>query len=172
MEKGYVHVYFGDGKGKTTAALGLAVRALGAGLSVAVVQFMKGYAYSEICTLRKLPGLELVQTGRTDHVQKGMATGMDLSEASRGMDMARFFAIESPRDVVILDEVSVAVDYGLVEERDLIDLIDRRDAGVELVLTGRNPTRAVMDRADYLSEIHCLRHPYEKGILSREGIDH
>lgn len=172
MEKAYVHVYCGDGKGKTTGALGLVVRALGAGLSAALIQFMKGFAYSELKTLSKLPGLEIIQTGRTDHVQKGKAAASDLSEAKRAMDMAWFYCLKSPRDLVVLDEASVAVDYGLIEEKDILDLIDQRDPGVELVITGRNPTQAMMDRADYLSEILCLRHPYEDGVLSREGIDH
>ncbi len=172
MKKGYVHVYCGEGKGKTTAALGLILRALGAELSVAMVQFMKGYPYSEVSVLKNLPGFELVQTGRPDYIYKGMETSVDLSEAARGMERAKFFVMESPRDLVVLDEISVAVDYGLVREKDLLDLIDGRADGVELVLTGRYPTQAVMDRADYISEILCLRHPYEKGVLSREGIDH
>ncbi|MCF4150376.1 cob(I)yrinic acid a,c-diamide adenosyltransferase [Dethiosulfovibrio sp. F2B] len=171
-DRGLMHVYYGTGKGKTTAALGLAIRALGAGFSVGIVQFMKGYPYSEVALLEKLNGLELVQTGRPDYVYKGEETDEDLREAARGMEAARRFIYEEIRDLVILDEVSVALDYGLLKEGDLLELIDNRSESVELVVTGRYPSEAILERGDYLSEIVSRRHPYDRGVLSRNGIDH
>lgn len=168
----FIHVYYGTGKGKTTAAMGLALRASGAGLSVGIVQFMKGYPYSEVEPLRSLRGVKLVQTGRPDYVYKGHETEEDFSEARRGMDAVRDFVMTEKRDLVILDEICVALSFGLVKEEEVLDLMDRRPEGVELVLTGRDPSSAILERADYLSEIICHRHPYDKGILSREGIDH
>ncbi len=171
-EKGLIHLYYGDGKGKTTAAVGVAVRALGAGWTVAMVQFMKGYPYSEVPILKGLKGMELVQTGRKDYVYKGKETDEDRSEARRGLLAARRFLLDDPRDLVILDEVTVALEYGLFSEKELIELIDVKAPETELIVTGRFASERLRVRADYLSEIHSLRHPYERGLLSREGIDH
>lgn len=169
---GLVHVYYGTGKGKTTAAMGLALRASGAGLSVAIIQFMKGYPYSEVKPLQGLEGIELIQTGRPDYIYKGQETEEDLREAKRGMEAARSLVMSRSKDLVILDEICVAIDYGLVSEQEVLDLIDHRPSGVEMVLTGRDPSSSILERADYLSEIVCRRHPYDRGVLSREGIDH
>lgn len=168
---GLIHVYYGTGKGKTTAALGLALRACGAGLSVGIVQFMKGYPYSEVGPLIALEGVELVQTGRPDYIYKGKEKEMDIKEARRGLDVAKAF-LSGGKDLVILDEISVAVDFGLISEKEVLQIMDSKPEEVELVLTGRDPSEAILDRADYLSEIICRRHPYDKGVLSREGIDH
>ncbi|PIE54145.1 MAG: cob(I)yrinic acid a,c-diamide adenosyltransferase [Dethiosulfovibrio peptidovorans] len=171
-DKGLIHVYFGDGKGKTTAAVGVALRALGAGWRVGMVQFMKGYPYSEVPLLRRLKGMELVQTGRREYVYRGRETEEDRSEARRGLAAARRFLLDDPRDLAILDEVTVALDYGLFSENDLLDLVDGKAPGTELILTGRFISASLVDRADYISEVQCRRHPYERGLLSREGIDH
>lgn len=171
-DPGFIHVYYGTGKGKTTAAMGLALRASGAGLSVGIVQFMKGYPYSEVGPLMSLSGVELVQTGRPDYVYRGQEVEEDFLEAKRGMDAARTFVIADARDLVILDEICVALSFGLVHEMEVLELMDRRPKGVELVLTGRDPSPAILERADYLSEVVCHRHPYDRGVISREGIDH
>ncbi len=171
-DQGFIHLYYGTGKGKTTAALGLVLRALGAGFSVGIVQFMKGYPYSEVGPLTALDGVELVQTGRRDYVHRGQEIELDFSEARRGLEAGRAFLTGGTKDLVVLDEICVALDFGLISEKDVLNLIDLKPQGVELVLTGRDPSRALMDRADYLSEILCHRHPYDRGITSREGIDH
>lgn len=167
-----VHLYYGDGKGKTTAAMGLALRAVGAGMKVGIVQFMKGYPYSEVSVLNTIKGISLVQTGRPDYIYKGKHLDIDVQEAKRGLDAARDFAFENKFDMVILDEISVAIDYELISESDVLDFIDNRPEGLELVITGRYPSSSFFERADYITEMVSHRHPYEKGILSREGIDH
>lgn len=167
-----VHLYYGDGKGKTTAAMGLALRAAGAGLKVGIIQFMKGYPYSEVSLLNSIDGIFLVQTGRPDYIYKGKHLKVDVEEAERGLATAYEFALDQKMDLVILDEISVAIDYGLLSERAVLDFIDKRPEKLEIVITGRYPSESFFSRADYITEMVSHRHPYEKGILSREGIDH
>lgn len=170
--KGLIHIYYGDGKGKTTAALGLAIRALGAGLSVGIVQFMKGYPYSEVSILENLDKIKLIQTGRPDYIYKGKETKKDVEEANRGIKEAKKMIYEEMRDLVILDEISVAIEYNLIKEIELLNIIDKKPENTELIITGRNPSKNILKKGDYLSEIKSIKHPYEKGILSRKGIDH
>jgi cob(I)alamin adenosyltransferase len=168
-----LQVYTGDGKGKTTAAFGLALRAAGHGWNVHVTQFMKGGAgYGEIVAARQVKGLTVVQTGLPTFVERGNPSPEDLAEARRGMADARA-AIESGEcQMLIMDEINVAVDYGLVPLDEVLRLIDECPREVELVLTGRAARPAVLDRADLVSEVREVKHPYQKGIVSRVGIDY
>jgi cob(I)alamin adenosyltransferase len=168
-----LEVYTGDGKGKTTAALGLALRATGHGWSVLVIQFMKGNPdYGEITAAKGVKGLTVVQTGLPTFVEKGNPSPMDLSEAQRGLTLAREALASRKYRMVVLDEINVAVDYGLVKLDDALALIDACPEDVELVLTGRGAKPAVLERADLVSEVREVKHPYQKGFVSRVGIDY
>lgn len=169
--EGYVQVYTGDGKGKTTAALGLAVRAAGAGLKVFIGQFIKSMTYSEIKALDRFEDLITIrQFGRGCFI-RGNPTRADIDVAGQALE-ALAGALKSGRyDVVIADEANVAVGCHLISDNDLLDLIDARPAHVELVLTGRGAPQAVIDKADLVTEMKAVKHYYEKGIVAREGIE-
>jgi cob(I)alamin adenosyltransferase len=168
-----LEVYTGEGKGKTTAALGLALRATGHGWNVLMIQFMKGSPeYGEITAARGVKGLTVVQTGLPTFVEKGNPSAEDLAEAARGLRLAREALGSGQYRLIVLDEINVAVDYGLVKLDDALGLIDACPDDVELVFTGRGAKRAVLDRADLVSEIREVKHPYQKGFVNRVGIDY
>jgi cob(I)alamin adenosyltransferase len=171
--KGMVHVYTGGGKGKTTAALGLAMRAVGHGLKVYIVQFMKGnIRYGEIEMARRLsPNLVIRQMGRETFVERKKPDRIDRELAQKGFRLAKEVIGGGEYDIVVLDEINVAVDYGLVSLDVLLDLLDTRPAHVELVLTGRNAKREVIERADLVTEMVEVKHYYRKGTHSRKGIE-
>lgn len=171
LEKGLVHVYMGDGKGKTTSALGLVLRMTGAGGKSAVVQFMKGWPYSEIETLALLPGVTVVQTGRPDYLRPETLTTADFDEATRGMDAAREFLRSGWYDLVVLDEINVALSFGLIAPKDVAAILEGKAVGTEVVLTGRNPPDEILRLADLITDMREVRHPYGKGLLARKGVD-
>jgi len=176
MKCGYVHVYTGDGKGKTTAALGLCLRALGAGLSVYLGQFIKGMKYSEILILEKLSSilgadrLFVEQYGRGCFIQREPEPE-DMVAAALGMGKAMTAMLSGKFDIVILDEICVASRYGIVTAEDLNAILDQRPAKVELILTGRYAPDFLIDRADLVTEMREIRHYYKKGVKSRRGIE-
>ena len=169
--QGFVQVYTGDGKGKTTAALGLALRAVGAGLKVYIGQFIKNAAYSEIAALQRFAdSITIEQFGR------GCFILTEPDQADRDAARQALAAIgeilaSGAYDLVIADEANVAVALGLIGEDDLLALIDRRPPQVELVLTGRGAPPLVMDRADLVTEMRLVKHYYDRGILARKGIE-
>ena len=173
LTHGCIHVYTGNGKGKSTAALGLAIRGVGKGLKVYMIQFMKGdIEYGEVVSARRIPNFQLVQFGRPDFVDKTDPDPRDIDLARQGLEHAREIIDSGDWDIVILDELNVALDWHLVQVEDVLDLIDRKPSHVELVLTGRYARPEVIDKADYVTEMHELKHPYNRGILAREGIEH
>lgn len=175
MEKnGLILLYTGNGKGKTTAALGLALRAIGHGEKVYMIQFMKGSEnYGEVQAVRKyLPNFELVQKGLETFVRKGNPNKEDIRLAREGMDLACRVLSEGKYDLVILDEINVAVDYGLVSEEDVIHLISLKPEHVSLVLTGRYASEKIMEKADMVSEVKEIKHHYKKGIAAQPGIEY
>lgn len=168
-----LQVYTGDGKGKTTAALGLAMRACGHGWRVLFLQFMKGSPdYGEVSAARSVPGLEMVQTGLSTFVERGNPSPEDAAEARRGLELARAAVGSGRYRMVVLDEMNVAIDYGLVGLADAIDLIAACPREVELVFTGRSARPEVIERAALVSEVREVKHPYQMGIVSRVGIDY
>lgn len=190
MREGYTQVYTGNGKGKTTAAIGLAVRALGAGLAVYIGQFIKGMRYSEIGALELLAeavsgsgagsgaGTGAERRARLDIRQygRGCFIGREPEQADRdaaraGLDEARAALLSGRYDVVILDEANVAVSLGLIAEGELLALMAARPSGAELVVTGRYATEAVLDAADLVTEMREVRHYYARGVQAREGIE-
>ena len=173
MERGLIQVYTGNGKGKTTAALGIALRAVGHGLKVLVIQFMKGNInYGELETGKKLsPHLTIKQMGRETFVSKTNPDPIDIKMAQEGLALAEKTIKNGEFDIVILDEINVAVDYGLIPLSDLLQLIDSKPETVELILTGRNARSEIMDKADLVTEMVERKHYYSKGVRARKGIE-
>jgi len=173
LEKGLIQVYTGNGKGKTTAALGIALRAVGHGLKVLVIQFMKGnIRYGELESSKKLsPYLTIKQMGRKTFVSRVNPDPIDIGLAQDGFALAKKALKDKTYDIVILDEINVAIDYGLIPLSDLLRLIDSKPKTVELILTGRNAKSEIMDRADLVTEMVDRKHYYHKGIKARKGIE-
>ncbi len=173
LDRGLIQVYTGDGKGKTSAALGLALRAAGQGLRVHIVQFMKGWPdYGELHSVRLLPNITLRQFGRTSFVDRANPDPQDVALAQEGWQHS-LEALRCGRyDMLILDEINVALDYGLVSLQQVLELLDARPPQIELVLTGRNAHEQVLQRADLVTEMRCVKHPYHAGIEGRQGIEY
>jgi cob(I)alamin adenosyltransferase len=169
---GLIHVYTGDGKGKTTAALGLALRAAGHGWRTYIGQFMKGQDYGERQAAAMLGGLLTIeQFGKPTFIHVGQATPEDARLAREGLAAARRAMLSGQYQIVVLDEVNVALYFELLTVQDVLDVIDDKPDGVELVLTGRRVPDEIVARADYVTEMQERRHPYQKGILARKGIE-
>ena len=169
---GTVQVYTGDGKGKTTAALGLALRAVGHGLSVYMLQFMKGSSnYGELTSALRLPGLTIEQSGRDEFVDRDSPAKVDIDLAAEGLEKSRAAVMGGRYDIVILDEVNVALDFGLIALEDVLTLIEKRPSHVELILTGRSAHPEIVKAADLVSEVLNIRHHYDAGVEAREGIE-
>jgi len=171
LKNGLVQIYTGDGKGKTTAALGLAVRAVGAGLKVYIQQFIKGKPYSEISALKKLDGITLEQCGLGCFI-KGRPKKKDIDAAEKGLIKAETNIVSGRFGLVILDEVNIALHLDLIELNDIIALIRNKPKHVELVLTGRSCPKKLLKYADLVTEMREVKHPYTKGIPARLGIEH
>ncbi len=166
-----VHVYTGNGKGKTTAALGLALRAVGCGMKVAVIQFLKGDP--DYCELKSLKGLGILveQHGRKTFVNPKNPANEDIELAHGGLTRAKEVVKSGKYNLVILDEINIALDCKLVELKDVIELIRSRPDDVELVLTGRNANKDVVGLADYVTEMKEIKHPFNRGVMGRKGIE-
>jgi cob(I)alamin adenosyltransferase len=171
LKKGFIHVYTGDGKGKTTAAIGLGIRATGEGLKVLMIQFMKGRRYSELDVLQHIKNFTVVQFGRDEFVSKEKPEQIDIDLAQKGFAYAKETMQKDAYDLLILDEINVAVDFNLIALKDVIELLETKPETLELVLTGRYASPDVIKHADLVSEILEIKHPYQKGVQSRKGID-
>jgi cob(I)alamin adenosyltransferase len=170
--RGTVQVYTGDGKGKTTASLGLAMRAAGHGMSVFMVQFMKGSPnYGELASARNLPNFTIEQHGRDEFVDRKNPAQVDIDMAQEGLARAREILSAGEHDLVILDELNVALDFNLVSLEDVLGLIEMRPPHVELVLTGRSAHPEVVRAADLVSEVLNIKHHYDAGVQAREGVE-
>ncbi len=172
LSKGTVQVFTGDGKGKTTAALGCGLRAAGHGYRVLMVQFMKGRQYGELGAVQHVPEFEIVQFGLDSFVEKGRPSPEDLRLAREGFEKASAAVSSGDYDVVILDEVNVAVDYGLLGLEEILRLIEERPSHVELILTGRYAHQKMRDAADTVTEMVEVKHHHGAGIEAREGIEY
>jgi cob(I)alamin adenosyltransferase len=168
---GTVQLYTGNGKGKTTAALGCALRAIGHGARVYMIQFMKGDPnYGELKA--KIPRLKIVQSGLPTFVDRDNPSEEDKALARKGLELAKNAISSGKYDMVILDEVNVAVDFGLIPVDELVRIIRMRPDGVEVILTGRYAHEKLMDLADLVSEVKEIKHHFRKGIQAREGIEY
>ncbi|MBP7053383.1 MAG: cob(I)yrinic acid a,c-diamide adenosyltransferase [Phycisphaerae bacterium] len=171
LERGYVQVYTGDGKGKTTAAIGLAIRAAGAGLYVFFAQFIKGLAYSEIVALNRFADrITVEQFGRGCFIH-GEPQPADIQAAHDGLTRIADAIREGNYDMVVLDEAIVAVQCRLFPVERLLDLIADKPQNVELILTGRYACKALLEKADLVTEMREVKHYYHQGIGSRRGIE-
>lgn len=169
---GRVQVYTGNGKGKTTAALGLALRAAGAGFQVFIAQFAKGRRFSEIEALEPLRDrIEIRQFGREAFIFDA-PTPEDRALARQGLQAVRDILAENRHRLVVLDEINVASHLGLLTVAEIIDLIDRRPATTELVLTGRNAHPEIVERAHLVTEMREVKHYYAAGLPARRGIEY
>ncbi|MFA7577363.1 MAG: cob(I)yrinic acid a,c-diamide adenosyltransferase [Candidatus Muiribacteriota bacterium] len=169
-KQGYIQIYTGDGKGKTTAALGLALRASGAGLRVFIAQFVKGMTYSELFSIKKLPGVKLQQFGRDCFIHKE-PDKKDIEAAKKGFEKVKKILKSGNYDIVILDEANIALYYNLFTEDELIEAINNRFAGVEVIVTGRKAPQKLIDMADLVTEMKEIKHYYTKGVEARKGIE-
>lgn len=169
---GIVQVYTGDGKGKTTAALGLAVRAAGAGLRVFFGQFCKGQPTSEYVALERLADLITVRHCGGCGFITGEPSDEDRDAAAEMLQAAREAIFSGDYDIVVMDEVNVAVALGLLQLTAVLDLLDERPAAVELILTGRDAHPALRKRADLVTEMRAIKHPYQEGLPARKGIEY
>jgi cob(I)alamin adenosyltransferase len=171
LKKGYIHVYTGPGKGKTTSAIGLGARTAGAGMKVHMIQFMKGRRYSELESIDKIPNFSFVQHGRDEFVNKENPEKIDIDLAQKGFSHAKDVIKKGTYDMVILDEINVAVDFNLIDVHEVIKLIEEKPEGLELVLTGRYAHPELTRCADYVTEMLEIKHPYQQGVEARKGID-
>lgn len=173
MEQGQIQVYTGNGKGKTTAAIGLSIRALGAGKKVYMGQFIKDMEYSECSILKALPGmtLELYGSGDGCFIDR-VPQQKDLDAAAEGIQKIKDAMTSGQYDVIIADEINVAWALKLLEKEAFLGLVDSKPEDVELIFTGRGCPQFILDRADLITEMKEVRHYYtEKGLLSRKGIE-
>lgn len=171
LPEGLIQVYTGDGKGKTTAAIGLGLRALGAGLKVICFQFLKGRSSGEVTAIEThLPGFQLEREG-----QEGFAlrspNKRDIKKTKDFFNKARLAVISGHYDLVILDEINVAIDLKAIGLGDVLRLLEEKPSYVELILTGRNAPKTLIDRADLVTEMVKIKHPFDRGVKARRGIE-
>ncbi len=166
-----VHLYTGNGKGKTTAAFGLALRVVGRGGMVLIIQFLKGLPTGEVLAVKRIPEIEVKRFGSERFVDPKNPKEEDvllarsgLEEASRGMSSGKYW-------LVVLDEINVAVAFNLLPEEEVIESVKSRDPGTEVVLTGRYAPSSFYDLADYVTEFREVKHPFQSGIPAMEGIE-
>ena len=170
-QEGYFQVYTGEGKGKTTAALGLALRASGRGIPVYIGQFMKGQDYGELHALPRLEAVTHEQYGDVGWVYKGKVTTAQRAQAQAGLAKGRAALLSGEYRIVILDEINMAVWFELIPLEEVLQLIDDRPRGVELIFTGRRADEAILERADLVTEMREVKHYYTQGVGARRGIE-
>lgn len=171
---GLIHVYCGDGKGKTTCSLGMALRASGAGLNVIIVQFLKGAYTSELKALKKIENIKVIgNTQDFGFINDMTKEQLDIVKTMHNKNL--HIALEQVQngecDMLILDEVTYAYNSNLVDKNIIQSMIEKKPEKLELIITGRNPDKLFTDNADYITEMKCVRHPYKKGCAARKGIE-
>jgi cob(I)alamin adenosyltransferase len=171
LSRGYVQVYTGDGKGKTSAALGLALRASGHGMRTYIGQFMKGQHYGELEALRDHPLITIEQYGEMHCIRREEVTPEHVSQAHRGLERAREAMLSGQHDLVVLDEVSVAIWFGLLTVEEVLAFLDQRPSHIEVILTGRRAPPELIERADLVTEMQAVKHYFQQGVVARKGIE-
>lgn len=170
MEKGYIHIYTGNGKGKTTAALGLSLRAVCAGKKVYFGQFVKGMKYSELDAVNILPNFEVHQFGRNCFIYND-PTEEDIKVAREGLKVVEKVLTEGKYDIVVLDELNIALYYRLFDVKDVLDILAKRDPKIEVIITGRYAPDELIEIADLVTEMKEIKHYYKQGVMARKGIE-
>jgi cob(I)alamin adenosyltransferase len=169
--KGYIQVYTGDGKGKTTCAIGLSVRAAGAGLKILIVQFIKAGDYSEVKALRQLSDhITLKQFGKGRFI-KGKPSPEDIKAAKEGLTFIQQAIASGEYDVLVLEEANVAITCGILQLEDILDIMKNKPEDLELVITGRGADPKIIEKADLVTEMKEIKHYYHKGVQARVGIE-
>lgn len=169
--KGFVQVYTGNGKGKTTSAIGLAIRAAGAGLKILFVQFVKGKKYSEIVALERFSDCISIRQYGSGCFIKGKPRDEEIEIARKGLGDVHSELLNGQYDLVILDEVNIAIHFGLFKVNEFLEVIASRKPECEIVITGRYAPKELIDAADLVTEMKEIKHYYSKGIQAREGIE-
>ena len=171
LKKGYIQIYTGDGKGKTTAALGLALRAAGFGMKIFIAQFIKGRKYSEIKALSKFSeNITVKQYGRGCFIMREPEE-KDYVFAEKGLAEIKEIVFGGLYDLIILDEINIALQLELIKTQDLMDIMTGKPENVELILTGRGADKDIIEKADLVTEMKEIKHYYKKGVLARTGIE-
>ncbi|MCY6369641.1 cob(I)yrinic acid a,c-diamide adenosyltransferase [Clostridium ganghwense] len=170
MDKGYVQIYTGNGKGKTTCALGLAIRAVCAGKKVFFGQFIKGMKYSELEAVKYLPNFEMKQFGRDCFIYNNPSED-DIRSAKEGLKEMETILVDGHYDIVVMDELNIALYYKLFSVKEVIDILDKRKGHVEVIITGRYAPQELIDKADLVTEMKEVKHYYAKGVQARVGIE-
>lgn len=169
---GLVHIYCGDGKGKTTAAIGLAIRAAGSGMRVLFVQFFKNGNSSEMNAIKLIPNIDCIFAGRFFGMYKTMSKSeKEESITENNLLLSRAISNADNYDLIVFDEIISAYNYETIEKATLIDFIKKHSKSCEIVMTGRDPAEDLIDLADYVSEVKKIKHPYDNGIAARRGIE-
>ena len=168
---GLIMVYTGPGKGKTTAAVGQALRMVGQGYKAYMIHFMKGRDYGEFLAFRKITGITVEKAGRDEFVNKKNPEQIDIDMAQKGLISARKAIYSGVYDLVVLDEINVAMDFNLVSVKDVLEIIKNKPVHVDIILTGRNAPKEIIEIADLVSEIKEIKHHYQSGVQSRRGIE-
>lgn len=169
--KSYVHVYTGEGKGKTTAALGLSLRSAGAGHKVFIAQFVKGGRYSELNALKRFDDLITVEQFGVGRFINGNPSESDVDAARKGLEKMKKILASGDYRVVILDEANIGVHYNLFSVEELIHLVDCRAEETELIITGRYASPEILERADLVTEMKVIKHYFKEGVKARVGIE-
>ncbi len=171
MQKGYIHIYTGNGKGKTTAAIGLAIRAVGAGKKVFIAQFVKGMLYNEIKAIQQhLPVIEVQLYGQSCFIDRA-PNEQDIAAAKHGLTEVQNKMLSNTFDVIILDEINIALYFKLLSVEEVLALIAQKPKHTELIMTGRYAPDALIAKADLVTDMQEVKHYYQQGVLSRPGID-
>lgn len=175
MKQGMIHIYCGDGKGKTTAATGLAVRAAGSGMKVLFIRFLKNENSAELCVLDRIPGIEVIHLSKSygfyqkqTEMQKRETQKMYAALWKRALEQVKSGAY----DMLVMDEFMAADHYGLIPHEEALEFFKEKPEGLEVVLTGRNPSEDLIKAADYVSEIRKVKHPFDCGVCARRGIEY
>lgn len=168
--KGYIHIYTGNGKGKTTSALGLSLRAIGAGKKVFFGQFVKGMKYSETKTVKYLPNFDMKQFGKECFIYNE-PTEEDIKLAKEGLKEIENILIDGEYDIVVMDELNIALYYKLFTVDDVLKALEKRAKHIEVIITGRYAPKELIDIADLVTEMREVKHYYNKGIQARKGIE-
>jgi cob(I)alamin adenosyltransferase len=171
LEKGYVQLYTGDGKGKTTAAFGQALRASGHGMHSYIGQFMKGSQYGELDALRNNTHITIEQYGDVDCIRREDVTQEHISQAHNGLIQAQEALLSGLYNVVILDEINVAIWFNLLTVEEVLTFLDQRPENVEVILTGRRAPPQLIERAHLVTEMREVKHYFQQGVVARDGIE-
>jgi len=171
MDKGYVHIFTGDGKGKTTAAIGLSIRAAGTGMKIFIGQFIKQGEYSEIKALKRFDDLITIEQFGLGRFTNDQPELEDIQAARKGLERVKEVIASRQYDMVILDEANVAVKFGLIPLQELLGLIIHKPQELELVITGRYASPRIIEMADMVTECQAKKHYYERGTKARVGIE-